>query len=157
MTKKKAKKVFVNHEIYTSAAKRVDNPPGLDALADYEANYVVDSIEGSTQIEFTCGKAGFGAEQDYRNTIVDGVKAGLLRFNHIAVMACIDMATRYDFDIEGCSGDELLKYGEGISCCFRLAHIIKYGKHPGAGDAWQTEFAELAKQHNEQLRKEGKL
>jgi hypothetical protein len=61
-----------------------------------------------------------------------------------AVDACLDMANRYDFDIEGCDGDELLRYGEGITCCFRLAYIIKYGTMPPKGDAWQTEFTARA-------------
>jgi hypothetical protein len=56
--------------------------------------------------------------------------------------ACLDMADRYDADIEGCDADELLRYGEGISASFRLAYIIKYGKFPPAGDAWSTELVE---------------
>lgn len=60
-----------------------------------------------------------------------------------AVSICIDMAERYDADIEGCDGDELVAYGEAITCCFRLAHIIKYDKFPPEGDAWSVEFARM--------------
>jgi hypothetical protein len=67
-----------------------------------------------------------------------------------AVRACVDMAERYDADIEGCDGDELLRYGEGIECSFRLAYIIKYGTFPPKGDAWSVEFVKIL----EQIRKE---
>ena len=56
------------------------------------------------------------------------------------VNVCLDMANRYDEDIEGCDADELIRYGEGITCCFRLAYIFKYGKFPPKGDAWSSEF-----------------
>lgn len=63
-----------------------------------------------------------------------------------AIHACVDMATRYDADIEGCDGDELIRYGEGITCCLRLAHIIKYGTFPTPDTyAWQVEFIEMFK------------
>ena len=61
------------------------------------------------------------------------------------VKVCIDMANRYDEDIYGCGIDELIRYGEGITCCFRLAYIFKYGKFPPAGDAWFSEFATYSK------------
>ena len=61
-----------------------------------------------------------------------------------AVNVCLDMAERYDTDIEGCDGDELLRHGEGIACSIPgLAYIIKYGKFPPEGDAWSVEFTEL--------------
>lgn len=62
-----------------------------------------------------------------------------------AVAACVDMAERYDADIEGCDADQLIEYGEGITCSFRLAYIIKYGKFPPEGDAWSVEFVEQLK------------
>jgi hypothetical protein len=37
---------------------------------------------------------------------------------------CREMAKRYDFDIEGCDGDELIRYTEGIACALRLARIF---------------------------------
>jgi len=61
-----------------------------------------------------------------------------------AVRICIDMAERYDADIEGCDGDELIAYSEAISCCFRLAYIIKYDKFP-KDKGWDKEFIELFK------------
>ena len=67
-------------------------------------------------------------------------------YNGEAVRACVDMAERYDADIEGCDADELIRCGEGIECSFRLAHIIKYGKFPPAGDAWSVEFIEMMKE-----------
>jgi hypothetical protein len=69
------------------------------------------------------------------------------------IHACVDMAERYDADIEGCDGDELLRFGEGITCSFRLAYIIKYGKFPPEGDAWSTEFAVML----EDIRKQAAL
>jgi len=74
-----------------------------------------------------------------------GVKFGLSEGREQAARACVDMAERYDADIEGCDADELLEYGEGITCSFRLAYIIKYGKFPPEGDAWMTEFSEIFK------------
>lgn len=63
------------------------------------------------------------------------------------IKICIDMANRYDEDIEGCNADELIRFGEGVTCCFRLAYIIKYEKFPPTlGDAWQTEFVEISKE-----------
>ena len=57
-----------------------------------------------------------------------------------AVTACVDMAERYDADIEGCDADELIEYCEGITCSLRLAYIIKYGTFPPKGDAWSHEI-----------------
>ena len=65
--------------------------------------------------------------------------------NDAIVRICIDMANRYDEDIEGCDADELTRFGEGIRCCYRLAYIFKYGKMPPQGEAWGTEFSTLAK------------
>jgi hypothetical protein len=41
-----------------------------------------------------------------------------------AVAMCKEMAERYDWDIEGCSGEELTRYSEGIECSLRLAYWI---------------------------------
>jgi hypothetical protein len=72
------------------------------------------------------------------------------------VKVCIGMANRYDEDIEGCSADELLRYEEGITCCFRLAYFFRYGQMPLKGDAWSSEFAALAKRlpRNDEVRTE---
>lgn len=85
-----------------------------------------------------------------------GVDAGWVTWlakTEAAVEACVDMAERYDTDIEGCDGDELLQYGEGITCSFRLAYIIKYGKFPPKGDAWSVEFAELFQEIRKKVHK----
>lgn len=58
----------------------------------------------------------------------------------------LDMANRYDEDVEGCSGEELIAYGEAISCCYRLAYILKYGKYPDNSTPWAKEFIAEAKQ-----------
>ena len=70
-----------------------------------------------------------------------------------AIHICVDMAERYDTDIEGCDAEELVRYGEGISCAFRLAYIIKYGTFPPEGDAWSTEFVEMLKEIRKEVHK----
>jgi hypothetical protein len=70
-----------------------------------------------------------------------------------AIRACVDMAERYDADIEGCDADELIRYGEAIDCCFRLAYIIKYGTFPPAGDAWSVEFCEMLREIRAEVHK----
>lgn len=82
-----------------------------------------------------------------KDDVTDQVNAII---NERAIKVCIDMAERYDTDIEGCDGDELIRYGEGITCCFRLAYIIKYGEFPPKGDAWSVEFTKMF----DQIRKE---
>lgn len=62
------------------------------------------------------------------------------------VEVCVDMANRYDEDIEGCDEEELIRYGEGINCCMRLAYFFQRGTMPPIeGDAWSTELATMAK------------
>ncbi len=63
-----------------------------------------------------------------------------------AIRACIDMANRYDSDIEGCDGEDLITYTEGISCSYRLAYIIKYGKFPTKDFPLDKEFQSIAKE-----------
>ena len=63
-----------------------------------------------------------------------------------AIKIVLDMANRYDEDIEGCTGNELGQYSEAISCCYRLAYIIKYGKFPQTIYPWGEEFVKMAKQ-----------
>jgi hypothetical protein len=89
----------------------------------------------------TCGSPKRGAEAVDQRLHVKRLEKAL----SLAIKVCVDMAVRYDEDIEGCDGDELLRYGEGITCCFRLAYILKYGKFPPEGDAWSSEFAALSK------------
>lgn len=62
-----------------------------------------------------------------------------------SIDACLGMADRYDIDFEGCDADELLEYGEGLRCSFRLAYIIKYGTFPPDGGDWRYEFGERMK------------
>jgi hypothetical protein len=45
-----------------------------------------------------------------------------------AVAMCREMAERYDEDIEGCDGEELTRYSEGIECSLRLAKWIGEGR-----------------------------
>jgi hypothetical protein len=61
-----------------------------------------------------------------------------------AARVCVDMAERYDADIEGCDGEELSRYSEAITCSFRLAYILKYDKFPPEGDdVWSAEFIQM--------------
>ena len=47
-----------------------------------------------------------------------------------AIKIVLDMANRYDEDIEGCDGEQLIGYDEAIACCHRLAYVIKHGLYP---------------------------
>ena len=37
---------------------------------------------------------------------------------------CREMSRRYDADIEGCDGEQMIAYSEGCTCCNRLAEIF---------------------------------
>lgn len=60
-----------------------------------------------------------------------------------AVQICMDMADRYDNDIEGCDGDELLRYEEGFSCALRLAFILAFGRFPPKEGGWGKDWNDL--------------
>ena len=97
-------------------------------------------------------KDGRVVTRGQKDDVTDQINAII---NERAVKACVDMAERYDCDIEGCDADELLRYGEGIDCCFRLAYIIKYGEFPPKGDAWSVEFIELMRQMQKERQHNG--
>ena len=64
-----------------------------------------------------------------------------------AVRVVLDMANRYDEDIEGCDGYELIRYTEAISCCFRLAFALKYSHFQSDGEEDKAKkLTKIAKQ-----------
>jgi hypothetical protein len=74
----------------------------------------------------------------------------------LAVKVALDMANRYDEDIEGCDGDELIAYSECISCCMHIAYILRYGKFPSDsyGDLQQQLNFHALNEEAKQLYKE---
>jgi len=77
---------------------------------------------------------------------LSGLDVAERRAKRAGIRACVDMANRYDADIEGCDSEELIAYTEAILCAYRLAYIIKYDQFPSSKFPLEMEFKSLAKE-----------